>query len=781
MRIPLWTIILHAVPYNGAPLSSRSNSVQICLPVQLQAAVPSCALECLQVFIANNYHNHECSVTANLNLLCATGTVSGLTIGEGALQCVVSDCPNANLDTQSGYTVCQGVPGAQPNMAETITATISAFTTVTPTGDMSLSVTNTDTGTIVSESSISSPTNGAVSTVQSASISPNPSPSPASASSSISTIITESALSTLVPMSSLLSSSSVSTTSSVTTLTSASSTFQAPTTASVDHTSSASTSSATAAAATEAPIRKQFSPSAVAGIATACVIVVGLLIGYLAYACYVKRREKDRRRSQRFSSFFPPLADHDRSEPPTDPTLTGSTQMGSLSSAPNKRFYSAENDNQKRQSFWRRSFLPHSSEIGVAIAASTRVLPEHPEPMSRSKAQGKTLTSPVPLSLQAAHGGSHQTGQNRWSVVSSLNEDLEAHNQELPVLASPRTRSSSRSFSSAGIEKPPPLKLNTMSRAAKPTTERIPLTPTYDNGNYEPTIQQVLERPAALPVIVRPSREQKMNFSMRQPSVISRSAAAPRQPASQVQKRGREVEFPSRPINPGRKESTVTNTTTSIYTEFEEDSTPEEDEDKQLHNLPQRAGISRPPLRDLQWPQVPRPAATSKQAEKTPSPRPVPTIRAIPPSNDVLQTQSQTQTSNNRMGNNDRSFMRFTVSSTETDSGNNSISPVFPTPPPRNPLRLSSQPWLTRQISDAYTSATCPTTATTPTKFLRPPVRQYTQQGQRPAPQRLRTGRPLAHKIESQGYIPRSQVYEPALQQGRRPAMVRRNGTEMFI
>lgn len=759
MRFALWTTRRPTVSNNGSSLSPRIEPLDICLPSQLQTAVPSCALNCLQVFIANNYSNLDCSVTANLNLLCTTKTVSGLTIGEGALQCVVSNCPYIDLEFESGYFVCQGVPGAQPEMAQTITATV-AFSASTPTDSATVSTTSTNAET-VSENSVGSLTIGTVSTTSSVSSSLSTTSTMMSSSSTSSGLTSTSTRTTLITkpsstvsiISTTSSSLTLPTSSRVTSISTELSTTKVLTATSIEHTSSAPASSATTAPVTEPPAKKQLSSSAVAGIATICVVVVGLLIAYLAYICYVKRRAKDRRRSHRFSSFFPPPEDPDESGPSNDAASTHSTQ-NLFVFAPNQRFYSPSNDYEKQESSWRRSPNPYPSEIGVAVGASTRVSPERSAAPGRAEAGQPLVLSPVSPMLQKTTQANHIKEDGRWSAVSSLDEHAEAHNQDLPVLASPRTRSSSRSFSSAGIEKPAPLKLNT-----KKTTQlmyRIPLTPTYDNGNYEPTVQRVYERPVGPPVIVRTCPEQqRMNFSRRQPSLKRRIDAPSSQLPVQLQD-DQDFTVPVRPINQARKESSRTDTTTSVYTEFDEDSTPEQEDDKQLCKTTRLPGTSRPPLRDLRWPQIPRSAATSKHAEKIPSPRAIPITRTMSPTVRLVSSEPWLQASNSQSPSNDHSLKRFTVSSTESDSAC-SISAVFPMPPPRNPLRVASQPRLTEQIHIAYMAASRPTTTTTPTKMSKPRPARAVQVRYPVAStnsQLLRTDTPVVRNWQSQGYIP---------------------------
>ncbi|KAJ9661149.1 hypothetical protein H2198_002093 [Neophaeococcomyces mojaviensis] len=754
MHIPLWTALLHAAQYNGPSLVQRTNSANICLPYQLQTAVPSCALSCLQSFISNNYHNHDCSSTANLNLLCTTKTSSGLTIGEGSLQCVISNCLGADLETQSGYTICESVSGALPNMAGTITATISVFSTLTPSANASPSASTTpitnEAGSTTSALISSAPSSSTRPIIPiTSSASPTSSLSSTSITSTTETFSTTSSIATTTSESSLSTSSNISETSSPT---GAASTTERPTSVATSPVSSSSTGSATAAAATEAPTKQQLSTSGIAGIATACVVVAALLIGYLAYWLYVKRREQNIRRSQRFSTFFPPHTRNDSSGPPAEPALTGTTQAGSLLT-PNKRFYSGEPDEQKRRSFWRRSFVPASSDIGVAVAPSASLLPRNRDDRTASETKRPLWPYPVsPLSQnhEKRFDKAQQTEGYRWSIATSFDEDVEAQNQDLPVLASPRTRSSSRSFSSVGIEKPLPLKLKVTKRANTPPSTRIPLTPTYDNGNYEPTIRQVIEEANQPSAIVRRSKEQQsLNFSRRAP-LLRKSQEEPGPFTIQSQQRPSGTRFPVRPSLAARKESTATDI--SIHTEIEEDSTPEQEEDKQLTGAPKYSGTSRPPLRDLQWPQVPRSAATKKQAEKVPSPRAVLTIRTM--SSDPAPSQPAF-TRHSQVSGKDRRSTRTNASSTDSCS-ESSVLPVFPTPPARHPARNYNQVRLARQIADSYKAASQSTTTTTPTKASQQMAQLPQNRAQ--AIQRLGTGRPLAQKLQAQGYVPRPQL-----------------------
>ena len=752
MHIPLWATIVHAARYNGVSLVQRTNSENICLPGQLQAAVPACALSCLRSFVANNYGNHNCSSTANLNLLCTTKTSSGLTIGEGSLQCVISSCLGENLETQSGYTVCEGISGALPNMAGTITATISVLSTLTPSTETTLAA-STATTTTEPEPTTSSLVSGTLaSSTLTASFTTSTLLITSTSSSSpiLTTDIpsTTSTSATTTSMSSFVSSiTSIVASSSASTATNTErSTLTSVTTS---HTSSSSVGSAPLTTATVVPVKQQLNTSAIAGIATACVIVAALLAVYFAYWFCVKRRAKHKRRSQRLSVLFPPHTSNDKSEPSAEAALRGTSQVGSLPN-PNRRFYSGETYQQKTPSFWRSSFLPPSN-IGVAVAPSTNTSPEGSKDVSASN---QTTSRPPPVSPllqehEARFSGTQQPGESRWSIATSFDEDLEAQNQDVPVLASPKTRSLSRSIPSTRVKRPAPLKLLTRTQTDTPPLVRIPLTPTYDNGNYEPTIRQVIDGDTQPADTKHLQDAHALNFSWRSPLLVRRSQEESRPVTIQHQQGLNETRFPVRPIPTLRKPSTATET--SIHTEIEEDVTPEQEEDKELTSPSKQSSILRTPLRDLQWPQIPRSAATRKQAVKTPSPRAALTIRNFSPSMDVAASPSAA-TVHEQADRKDLRSTRPCASTTESCSENAEPSMVT-TPSVRNPARPSENVLLGKQHSDVYQAAPRSTPMRMPIKASIP-IMQRPESRAQPI-QRLATGRPLAVKMHAQGYMPR--------------------------
>ena len=116
-------------------------------PVLAQVTRP-CAQGCLESFIAINFPSASCGTPPDFSCLCVSSSSSGLTIGEGGLECLYSRCPDYDFDDSvaySVYEVCANIQGAKPNTHSTLTATLPPVpsTTIgartTPSGSNSLS------------------------------------------------------------------------------------------------------------------------------------------------------------------------------------------------------------------------------------------------------------------------------------------------------------------------------------------------------------------------------------------------------------------------------------------------------------------------------------------------------------------------------------------------------------------------------------------------------------------------------------------------------------------
>ena len=96
--------------------------------------LPLCAQGCLESFIASNFPSSPCGTPPDFSCLCVSSSASGLTIGEGGLECLYSECPDYEFDNSialSVYEVCSDVQGAKPNTHSTLTATSATFASAT--------------------------------------------------------------------------------------------------------------------------------------------------------------------------------------------------------------------------------------------------------------------------------------------------------------------------------------------------------------------------------------------------------------------------------------------------------------------------------------------------------------------------------------------------------------------------------------------------------------------------------------------------------------------------
>lgn len=60
------------------------------IPTGASSLIPSCAQVCFESFVQNNWPS-VCSDTPSLDCLCENESASSYTIGEGAVQCIMSE------------------------------------------------------------------------------------------------------------------------------------------------------------------------------------------------------------------------------------------------------------------------------------------------------------------------------------------------------------------------------------------------------------------------------------------------------------------------------------------------------------------------------------------------------------------------------------------------------------------------------------------------------------------------------------------------------------------
>ncbi|KAI1425736.1 hypothetical protein F5Y12DRAFT_784509 [Xylaria sp. FL1777] len=98
----------------------------------IASLVPTCAQPCLVSFIRSNYPTVDCGANFTLPCLCPAQSLSGFTIGEAALQCLLGYVQLGLCDEQDAsgsipagdLNMCKGQKSALPNTHPTLTATL---------------------------------------------------------------------------------------------------------------------------------------------------------------------------------------------------------------------------------------------------------------------------------------------------------------------------------------------------------------------------------------------------------------------------------------------------------------------------------------------------------------------------------------------------------------------------------------------------------------------------------------------------------------------------------
>ena len=651
----------------------------ICLPSDLVAATPACAISCIQDFTLTNYRDNTCPFTCSLTYLCTSTTSSGLTIGEGSIQCLVSRCSGKDLIKTGVYNICDPVPGAILKTASVITATIqpvrSANTMATPLPPtIGNPMITQDVTSIVMASgipSIASPTSAP--------------PSPIDPDS--------------------VGSASTQTIQSLPSIT-----------------SSETKSSASAVAVSDrASPNSGLSSSKIAGIGVSAGLATLLILALFFWRC--QRRERlQRRRSMRWSIHGSRTHPPNYGSPPDLPA-TAKAPNGSFlpAAASNQRFYSAARLEEKRRSFWRRSIKPE--DIGVAVSphvvensspasfssqqSLTKLLPKVPEKLP-------TRTSkelwPPPVSLEIGRSRRSLT-YRPTSDATVFDEDLEANVAFAPLRPSDVRESASIMNPSEKRERahPAPLQLSSTQPHAflnpwkgkeQSPTALIPLTPTYDNGNilqslprtYPPSswkqnarVNDLFPPPplSALPEEMSPTRHASPHKN-----VLRKKAP---QPIATEDARSQPAVVSSEPKSPPHRKDSGT----TVATDIEEDTSPEGvEKELEMVEKPKLAAIllstanspsegPRSPISDLKYPAVPRSAGMSRHADFVPRPLNYSELPSTP------TRSGPRRPSRVQLVRNEASFMVTETTSSDGYLSDRSIE--WPVPPPpqgaRHPLK----------------------------------------------------------------------------------------------
>lgn len=378
----------------------------------LSPSVPTCAHDCVASFITENYPNTICS-QKELDCLCKINSVSGFTLGEGVLRCVVSACSpgtNATENRVAAYYICSSINGAKSMTHGTITATgysrISSLATPDmpePSQSPMTSQSRTPSSRLPCNTTLSSSTTTSLPSLTTDTIYSTTPITFASGSPLPPPTFTFSLISTVTPITfdsgSPLPRPPTSTPSTGS---------RSKSTSSAPGTSTSPTATAIAAAAKPALSKPQIAGVAVAGVVT--LLAVGALIFFLF--CFRRRRNSRDHGSSRCSSFgdnktytsqpsspgpYHPIGgnaehgDRSRDLAHVEAQYTGPGNPGIVEGTP--------------ASYWRRSPV-RAEEIGVALGSPAMmqapVVGEAPKSGKRHRTMSQLLPDKPIYSLYPA-------------------------------------------------------------------------------------------------------------------------------------------------------------------------------------------------------------------------------------------------------------------------------------------------------------------------------------------------------------------------------------------
>ena len=375
------------------------------LSPSIAQVIPTCAQDCVQSFITENYPNTTCS-QQELDCLCRINSVSGFTLGEGGLRCVVSACSlgtNTTENMVAAYYICSNTNGAKSMTHGTITATayprrISLATpdipelsqapmtsqSRTPSSFRPPITTTLSSSTITSLPSLTSDTSFAKITPTTLASGSPPLPPltfTSSSTSIITTTILDSGSPPLRPHTSTSSSSS-----------------RSKFTSSASGTSTSTTSATFAAAAKPVLSRPQIAGVTVAAVVT--LLAVGALIFFLF--CFRRIRNSRDHGSSRCSTFGDnkTYTSHPSTPGPYHP-IGGNAEHGKISRDLARVEAEDAGPNNPRivegtpASYWRRSPV-RAEEIGVALGSPAMMQGSMPDEAPKSGKSDRTISQLLP-------------------------------------------------------------------------------------------------------------------------------------------------------------------------------------------------------------------------------------------------------------------------------------------------------------------------------------------------------------------------------------------------
>ncbi|ERF74681.1 hypothetical protein EPUS_00811 [Endocarpon pusillum Z07020] len=369
----------------------------------------------------------------------------------------------------------------------------------------------------------------------------------------------------------------------------------------------------------------------IVGICLAAVAIFGFVLGALLFL-YRRRREINRkRRGSRWSDSIekqPPSpfspADHHIEAGVSNPRAATPDHS--------QRFYAPPTKTQeKRRSFWRRSIKPE--DIGVAVSPEV-VQAGSPTSISSQRTTSQLLPEfphyslwPAPLKKSQQNAATfEQRRQPERPTVTFPSTFVERKKANKPPrIVSSRTGN--------GLPTDPRAQMYRLGQA-KSVNDKIPLTPVYDNGNVSMASGAIL--PPRQNNFLQPGHPSQAQRKY-DPYLQDQKVAPNPIPAQTIKllppsPPGAHSEASSSRRAPPLRRGSSASDATNI--EDDEDTTPEQETDKQLRPTPLSPVLESPrhyslspierltsPLNDLAYPSPPRPAAISKQAEKQPRPR----------------------------------------------------------------------------------------------------------------------------------------------------------------
>ncbi|PVH89192.1 hypothetical protein DL98DRAFT_565310 [Cadophora sp. DSE1049] len=187
---PSLILLIFGFSIHANAAASKSNYT---LTPELTNFIPTCAQECFLSFLDANFPAGTCSTKPTLDCLCSTNSTSGYTIGEGAVQCIISEinigfCQGSSAKdsvVNGAYGMCTGQPSALPNTHATITATLILQTSIPSIVLVAPAPSTSSVSGQASSVATSTTTKASSNTLATATSSPTPSSSASSTVSSI--------------------------------------------------------------------------------------------------------------------------------------------------------------------------------------------------------------------------------------------------------------------------------------------------------------------------------------------------------------------------------------------------------------------------------------------------------------------------------------------------------------------------------------------------------------------------------------------------------------------